>query len=299
MPEWYFLMGITAVLGLMGFLWSPLLWAWPLLLLLFSIIIIQCGLSARKGDFPSKPKSKKEKLKFWLFTSLLHYVQPVARLSGRIKHGLVPWRKKEYSTLNKAFQLRSTVLLNWSEEWKSSEDWLLQLEAKIIDNNIRIKRGSEYDRWDIQTKLGLFSCIRSLLVIEDHGANKQYLKLKVTPVHSLSYLLLISCLLFLSFSAWNSGAYSVAGIFAALPIAILFRYFKENRVLFCNLRDCFLDLVEQNDEPNPPDSEGIILEERESIIEQIRPDKVKEPEILNYNPPVTLKEWMIQSLRKY
>ena len=45
----------------------------------------------------------------------------------------------------------------WSEgNWKSVDAWLEQIEQNIVGLKARVKRGGDFDRWDIQTRNGLF-----------------------------------------------------------------------------------------------------------------------------------------------
>src|SRR5207248_11611756 len=94
MPEWYlafaFLMGLSAL----SFVWSPLTLLLPLLIGAALLPLAQAGLSAAHASFPDAPPRRAARLKRRLLTAALHLAQPLARLRGRPKEGLTPWRRR-------------------------------------------------------------------------------------------------------------------------------------------------------------------------------------------------------------
>src|SRR5258708_11948013 len=94
MPEWYFVIAALAVLSLLGLSWPPLLATLPLLVLAVLAPLAQAALAATRGQFSVPAKSFGEKEQRWLLTFYMHLMQPLARLIGRVKHGLTPWRRR-------------------------------------------------------------------------------------------------------------------------------------------------------------------------------------------------------------
>ena len=92
MPEWYLVIATLTALSALGLFWKPLLLALPLLGYAVGVLLVQAGLSARHVSFASAPQSRSERLQLWGLTTLLYLMQPLARLRGRWRYGLTPWR---------------------------------------------------------------------------------------------------------------------------------------------------------------------------------------------------------------
>ena len=92
MPEWYLVIAALALLALLGISWPPLVWAAPLLLVAVALPLVQAALAATRAQFPVPPESAGERIRRWTLTFTLHLLQPLARLIGRLTHGLTPWR---------------------------------------------------------------------------------------------------------------------------------------------------------------------------------------------------------------
>ena len=226
MPEWYLLSAICLLMGCLGFLWSPLLWLLVAFGVSLAIVLMQAFISAKKNTL-LQPEQKKN-YKFTSLIILLHMIQPVARLYGRFTNGLTPWRKKGAgSDIKFIFSSKSRVFSLWSEVWQPAETWLLAIEKNLISFRSRIKRGGDFDDWDIQVNNGLLAKSRGLLTIEEHGGGKQYLrmkcKIKVTP---LALLLGCSLAALSLLAAWYQH-YLVSGILGFMWSVVLFRIIYE------------------------------------------------------------------------
>src|SRR5438105_13118605 len=113
-------------------------------------------------------------------------VQPVARLYGRFRNGLTPWRKRGAGTnFRFLFGLRTHVFTHWSEEWRSAESWLQSIEKNVKSLRARVKQGNDFSRWDIQVRNGLFIRTNGLLTIEEHGGGKQLIRFRCTPHYTI------------------------------------------------------------------------------------------------------------------
>ena len=138
MPEWYLLILGLAGLSLFGLVWPPLLAALPLLVLAIGILGAQAVLSASAACFPSPPRTSVERLRAVGLTAWLHLLQPLARLNGRLRLGLAPWRRACKTHL--AFPRPQTHSF-WSEEWRAAEQRLETVEAAIRDQGVRREAG--------------------------------------------------------------------------------------------------------------------------------------------------------------
>jgi O-antigen biosynthesis protein len=227
MPEYYLINGLFGMLGLLGFFWQPLLWMLLLFGLNLAMVVLQAVISANKNT--SLTKEQKQSWKYSTLIVLLHLVQPLARLSGRIKYGLTPWRKRGVKgSLKNIPVVGKKVIAHWSEaEWKANETWLEELESNIIQQKARVKRGGDFDKWDLQVRTGLFTCAFGILTVEEHGANKQYVKMKYWVKHSWAAFLLIALFFTVSFIAAREQSWITLSMLAMLSFIVIAKYVND------------------------------------------------------------------------
>jgi O-antigen biosynthesis protein len=91
-PEWYFVLFFLAALSALGTFWAPLRWMLVPLAAGLVISLLQSVRAAVDASFPLQGYSRTRRLALKVVVALLHLVQPIARLAGRIQHGLGPWR---------------------------------------------------------------------------------------------------------------------------------------------------------------------------------------------------------------
>lgn len=226
MPEWYLVSAFLLVAAVLGFLWTPLLWMFPAFAISITILIIQAFSSAKKNS--DLLPGQKKKYKYISLIFLLHLIQPVARLYGRLRYGLTPWRKKVVgANIKFLFSFRQQVFSRWSEVWRPAETWLSMIEKNAKASGNRVKRGGDYDNWDLEIKYGIFAKSRGLLTIEEHGGGKQYLRFRcstkaTSPAYFISALMLGLSL----FAAWDHQ-YVISALFGFLFAAAVFRSWYE------------------------------------------------------------------------
>ena len=175
MPEWYLFMGAVLLAGIGGIWYAPLLAAWAVLGVALSLVAMQAIISAYKNTW--LPADKRGKVRYHALIAVLHVVQPIARLRGRLQHGLTPWRRRG-ADFHVNHVLPFQRFVHWSESWRASEDYLSEIEQQVILHKSRVKRGSDYDRWDLEIRNGFFGGVRCLMSVEEHGAGKQYVRFK-------------------------------------------------------------------------------------------------------------------------
>jgi hypothetical protein len=183
MPEWYLVIVVLAGLSLLGLSWWPLLGALPLLLLAIAAPIAQAAIAAAQAQFPSSSASTGGLVKRRLLTFCMHLMQPMARLLGRIRHGLTPWRRRGAATDSPRDPKAPDSV--WSETWRAPEQWVALLEAALREDGAIVRHGGDYDDWDLEVRGGLFGRIDVAVAVEEHGAGKQMVRFKVfgsTPV---------------------------------------------------------------------------------------------------------------------
>jgi len=93
MPEWYVIIAALAGISLLGIQWSALLFALPVLALAILAPAAHACVGALRATFTSTPASRGGLWKMRALTAFLHMSQPLARLWGRIRFGLTPWRR--------------------------------------------------------------------------------------------------------------------------------------------------------------------------------------------------------------
>jgi glycosyltransferase involved in cell wall biosynthesis len=219
MPEWYLLIAVLALLSAAGLLWQPLLWALPLLALAVAGRIAEAGISASQAPVMSKCAGR-ERLVRWLLTTFLHLSQPIARLLGRVSHGLTPWRWR--GPARSRLPLRTSTAI-WSENWREPEGWVRDMRAAISREGVRVTDGGPNDRWDLEVAGGLMAAARVLIAVEDHGAGKQYVRLGAWPKCSGAVLTTIAILALIAAAAATSAEWTTALVFAGAAALIIAR----------------------------------------------------------------------------
>jgi hypothetical protein len=227
MPEWYLFTAQLALLACLGFFWAPLLWAWPLVMASVFIVLIQAFVSATKNVSHSARELKTPKYKALI--TYLHIIQPLARLYGRLNHGLTPWKKGRKALLKKfKVPFDALELKHWSEEWKEADYWLSHIENKLKSFKERVSKGGEFDRYDLQVRNTLLSKSRSILAIEEHGAGKQFLRFKIWHVPSAIFLIALAALILTSLLAALDHRVIVTIALATVAIGLFLEYLKDS-----------------------------------------------------------------------
>ena len=67
------------------------------------------------------------------------------------------------------------MLRIWSEQWRAPEEWLGSLETLLQAEDVAVRRGGDFDSWDLEALGGIAGGVRLKMAIEEHGAGKQML----------------------------------------------------------------------------------------------------------------------------
>jgi len=216
MPEWYLVVLALATLTALGSVWRPLLLATPLLALALAAPIAQALRSAARARFARREPSFRARLGRAGFTALLHLIQPAARLHGRLRNGLDPWRRRG---LRGWTWPRTSSRAVWSERWIPPSQWLESLESILAADAAPAERGGQFDRWDLRLRWGPVGGARLLTAIEEHGAGRQYVRFRVCPaLHRGRLVAALSGSLALLAALDGSGLAS--GAFAAVALGV-------------------------------------------------------------------------------
>jgi O-antigen biosynthesis protein len=206
MPEWYLLVAALAALALLGWSWPPLLWAIPLLLLAVALPVAQAVLSAAHARFPTPAASLGEGLRRRALTAGMHLAQPLARLIGRLRHGLTPWRRMGAELALPVVARRE----QWRETWQDPGQWLEALEQQLRKDGVPVYRGGEYDPWDLKARVGTMGAGVALLAVEEHGAGRQLGRWRLWPSPSAYWLGMTLLVAALGAAAALNGAWLAA-----------------------------------------------------------------------------------------
>jgi GT2 family glycosyltransferase len=213
MPEWYLVILTLALLSAIGAVWPPLLIALPLFACGVAAPLVQALMAARRASFTYTPRSYFAALKLRGLTAFLHLLQPLARLYGRLRWGLTPWRRLGERGSVLPWPRRCTV---WSEQWKSPEERLKAVEVAIQARGGVASRGGDYDRWDLEVRGGLLGGARLLMAIEEHGSGKQLARFRVWPRYSPLVPVMVLLFSLLAVDAATNHATFVFGVMCAI-----------------------------------------------------------------------------------
>jgi len=202
MPEWYLVIGVLMTLVLCGLFWTPLLvLSVPLFCIAVGALVGQAILGAMRASFATDRRRFRKRL----LVCCLYMMQPLARLGGRMRHDLTPWRRRAVHGI--ALPMPRIVTI-WRESWRDPNSWLELLEGQ----STHVSRGGDYDDWDLEIHGGLLGAVRLRMAIEEHGGGKQLARFRVWPRYSAGGATLTALLTFLALAAAHAHAYVVCAI---------------------------------------------------------------------------------------
>jgi GT2 family glycosyltransferase len=221
LPEWYLLIAGLAGLAGLGVAWAPLRVAAIGLVLALAAVVLQAANSAARAQLRDVPRSRLSRWKMRGLIFVLHLLQPAARLYGRLRHGLAPWKPRAAARWTLPRPRQRTI---WSERWRPHTAWLEALETVLRESRALVRRGAEWDRFELAVHGGPCGAARVRLAVEEHGEGRQYLRFRIWPklrrglVASLLGAALAGAAL--ADQAWLAGSVLV-GCALALPLAAL------------------------------------------------------------------------------
>jgi GT2 family glycosyltransferase len=224
MPEWYLALLLLGMLSSLGGAWKILYLALPLLVLGLTIAVVQAGLAAGEAVFPSDPQSRLTRFALRTLTAFLTLVQPIARLAGRLRHGLSPWRPRHVVPLRRK---RASSAPIWCERWQSPESRLAALETALQEQRAATRRGGGSDTWDLQVSGGLLGGVRAQMAVEEHGAGRQLVRVRCRAHYPAASLVLVPLVLALSAAAFRDGAEVAGVVLLGMGLAVGSRMFYE------------------------------------------------------------------------
>jgi GT2 family glycosyltransferase len=224
MPEWYLILAGLSALCSLGIVWRPLLWTSPILAAALGASLGQAILGAARASYRRTPKTF-GRLRLRSATAFLHLMQPLARLVGRIRRGLTPWRPREgaLTRVPRTYQMATLI----SGAYESPQEKLTALELALRRAGAVVRRGGEFARWDLELQGGLLGGARVLLSVEDLCPGKQLVRFRSWPWLRRWGLLVVALLAVLAAVAASDRSWPVAGVLAFAGLGLLLRTFKE------------------------------------------------------------------------
>lgn len=224
MPEWWLVILALAIIGGHGFLWPPLFLALPLSIMALGMTLTQACLSLRNAKVPRDPAKPLRHRAIQAIAYSLHILQPIARLYGRFRHGLVACRRRAPRRLGIPVHRKTAF---FSRIWIDPIQRLREFEERLKAGRICFQRGGDYDSWDFMVHGGAFGGARVLMAVEDQGEGTQYVRSRTWPVWSVAGMLPVAFLATLSIIASMQGALVAATVLGVLALLVLSRALSE------------------------------------------------------------------------
>jgi hypothetical protein len=221
MPEWYLFMGLLAAVFGSGVLHLPLRYSFALWVVVFALPALNAVYAGQQMFFHGSLRRKYGGWRLAAMTALLHWLQPLARAAGRLRQGLTPWRRR---VTGRMIVPHSREVAVWSERhWRSADQRLATLEAKMREEGAVVARGGDWDTWDLEASAGTFANARIQLLIEEHGSGRQLVRIRVAPRIGRSALAVTSLLALLTSRAAAEQHWIAYALLTTLTVAALFR----------------------------------------------------------------------------
>lgn len=199
-PEGLLLVALLGEITAFGLLWPPLLVAAPIFCAAIAWIFAAAISSGWHAHCSVPGRPQRETLKRRAVTSLLFLLQPFARLAGRLRNGLSPWRRRTqaHPTLP-----RPRTIEVWSEHWREPQDWVERLQDGLAAAGGFVRSGGPFDRWDLDLRAGVLGGVKIRTAVEEHGEGKQLLRAKVWPRTTAAGRLLVLFLVLFAIIAFE------------------------------------------------------------------------------------------------
>jgi GT2 family glycosyltransferase len=217
-PECLLLIALLGVSSALGMLWPPLLVTVPAFALCVLAVTWRSFSAGWAANPPVPGRSSLETLQRRDLTALLFFLQPVARLAGRLRRGLSPWRRR--LPPGAAWPRPRTVEV-WSENWQEPQDRLQQLQDSLAASGGLVRSGGPFDRWDLELRAGPLGGVKIRTAVEEHGSGRQLLRAKIWPRATGRGLAAVMALAVLTAYALLEGEIGIGLTLATAVVALL------------------------------------------------------------------------------
>jgi O-antigen biosynthesis protein len=215
-PEWYLLTLVLIVWGgvalMVGLPWLVLL---PPAVAAAMSVSLACLTARHVRRAPPAMRARELAL-----VVLLCALQPAARLLGRLQEGLTPWRRNGSAPAVAPWPRTKRI---WSEQERSSEQRLGEVEHDLRAIDAAATAGGDCDRWDHEVRGGCLCSARLRTAVEEHGAGRQLVRFRIYPRVNAGALTAIAMLALLAASVAVNAPGAPAGVFAAMAVMLVGR----------------------------------------------------------------------------
>jgi len=217
-PEGLLLVALLGEISALGLLWRPLLVAAPLFFAALAWILAAAVANGWRAHHPVPGRSRGETLKRRAVTSLLFFLQPFARLAGRLRNGLSPWRRRV--SVGPTLPWPRTVAV-WSEHWREPSAWIEQLQDGLAAAGGFVRSGGPFDRWDLDLRASALGGVKIRTAVEEHGDGKQLLRARIWPRTTAPGRILVLFLVLLALVAVHQHRPAIAIAVAVLAVLVI------------------------------------------------------------------------------
>jgi len=224
MPEWWLVMASLAAASLLGLLWSPLLRALPLMGLSAGLALVQAIRCGARNSFADVAPTRFGRVKRRTLTAFLYLIQPLARLFGRLPHGLTIWRRHPADDYSFPHPWTADI---WATGYHSVEALLQTIEVEQRVQGIVALRGQcvrpvgPRGQWRHVRRRSLS------MALENHGSGRQLLRVRSWPRCSMGGSVLSVVCGGLSISAALDGALAACAVLGAVALLLILRTVEE------------------------------------------------------------------------
>ena len=106
-------------------------------------------------------------------------LQPAARLGGRLRHGLSPWRRRSAPRL--ALPCPRTHAASGASAGARRTSALRDVETALRRSGGVVICGGDFERWDLHVRGGMLGSMRMRMAVEEHGAGRQLMRFRSWP----------------------------------------------------------------------------------------------------------------------
>jgi GT2 family glycosyltransferase len=177
-PEGLLLVVLLGEISALGLLWQPLLVAVPVFFAAIAWIVATAVANGWRAHHQVPGRGRGETLKRRGVTALLFLLQPFARLAGRLRNGLSPWRRRAPASPTLPWPRTVEV---WSEKWRDPSAWVEGLQDGLAAAGGFVRSGGPFDRWDLDLRAGALGGVKIRTAVEEHGDGKQLLRVRIWP----------------------------------------------------------------------------------------------------------------------
>ena len=194
-PEGLLLLAVLACVSALGVLWPPLLLAALPLLIGLVALVSRAAAGGYRAHPPVPGRPLSETFRRRALTASLYLLQPAARLAGRLRNGLSPWRRRLRPGV--AWP-RPRMVEVWSESWREPQAFVQALQDLLATRGGYVRSGGPFDRWDLDLRAGPLGGVKIRTAVEEHGDGKQLMRARIWPRASTGSLMVVTLLAVIS-----------------------------------------------------------------------------------------------------